>query len=183
MTFVRDTNAAANWTAKYFSSGFWLGLATPLTVALFLISGVSGVALFFHWAPDLFHSMHEWLGVVLLAPVMLHLWRNWRPMVGYARRGALYVPLALALAIAVTFAGFALSGGGDDNPVHRSVNLLTQTRLADLAPVLKTTPEELVKSLGQRGVAARSADDTLDGIAAATGKSAHELLASVMPKR
>ena len=35
--------------------------ATPLTLGLFAVSALSGVALFFHLAPGAFHGMHEWL--------------------------------------------------------------------------------------------------------------------------
>jgi hypothetical protein len=73
--------------------------------------------------------------------------------------------------------------GGDGNPVHRSVFLLTQTPLADLAPVMRTTPEDLLKSLRQRGVAAGSVDDSLEKLAKPSGQSPVELLSSVMPKR
>ena len=54
--------------------------ATPFTTGLFLVSLVSGVALFFHVGPAAFHGMHEWLSMVLILPFVLHMWRNWRPM-------------------------------------------------------------------------------------------------------
>ena len=55
--------------------------ATPLTTGLFLASLISGIALFFHIGPSGFHGMHEILSMVLILPFVLHLWRNWRPMV------------------------------------------------------------------------------------------------------
>ena len=178
MTVVNATQSD-----KHFPSRYLLGVATPMTVALFLVSGVSGVALFFHWTPGLFHSMHEWLSVALLAPVaILHVVKNWRPLVGYARRGAFYLPFALALAVAAPFAVAGWNGAGVPLGV-RSARLLTQTRLGDLAPVLGTTPEDLMQSLTRLGAAPRSANDTLDGIAAAAGTNAAELLTSVLPKR
>lgn len=183
MTIVRDTRTGGGGAAKQFASGFLLRVATPMTVALFLISSVSGVALFFHWTPGLFHSMHEWLSVALLAPVaILHVYKNWRPLVGYARRGAFYLPLALSLAVAAPFAVAGWNGAGVP-PGIRSAHLLTATRLGDLAPVLKTTPDDLAKALGRQGAAPKSLDDTLDDIATASGKSAADLLVSVLPPR
>ncbi len=38
--------------------------ATPLTTGLFIVSLVSGIALFFHWGGAAFHGMHEWLSMV-----------------------------------------------------------------------------------------------------------------------
>ncbi len=55
-------------------SRFISRFATPLTAGLFLISAISGTALFFHWAPGTFHEMHEWLSLVLLAAFAFHLY-------------------------------------------------------------------------------------------------------------
>ncbi len=68
--------------------------ATPFTASLFFISAVSGVALFFHAAPGLFHEMHVWLSLVLLLPVAFHIWRNWHSLMTYIRRRTIYIPLA-----------------------------------------------------------------------------------------
>ena len=53
-------------------SRFMHRFATPLTTGLFVVSAVSGIALFFHWAPTAFHTMHVWLSMVLLLPFILH---------------------------------------------------------------------------------------------------------------
>ena len=78
--------------------------ATPLTLGLFAVSAVSGLALFLHIGQSVFHEMHEWLSVVLLAPFVLHMVRNWTPLLAYVRRRALLAPLALSLAAALAFA-------------------------------------------------------------------------------
>lgn len=157
--------------------------ATPLTTGLFTVSAVSGIALFFHTSQGVFHEMHEWLSMVLLAPFALHLWKNWRLLLGYAKRGALVVPLIASLAIALPFAisGMMASRGG--NPMFKAVGVLTQARLSDLAPVLKTTPDALLEALKQRGYQAQSTDQTLDAIATASGKEAPEALFAVIPAR
>jgi hypothetical protein len=38
--------------------------ATPFITGLFLVSLISGIALFFHVGGALFHGMHEWLSMV-----------------------------------------------------------------------------------------------------------------------
>ncbi|MGE8104358.1 DUF4405 domain-containing protein [Allorhizobium sp. NPDC080224] len=50
--------------------------ATPFTTGLFLISLISGIALFFHLGTAAFREMHEWLSMVLILPFVLHLWKN-----------------------------------------------------------------------------------------------------------
>lgn len=156
--------------------------ATPLTTGLFLVSAVSGVALFFHLASPVFHSMHEWLSLVLLAPFVLHITRNWKSLVGYGRRGTLLVPVVAALLVAVPFAWSGLTGPVR-GPASRLLPFMTHARLSDLAPVLKTTPDALVTALRNHGFDARSADDTLTAVARASGKDAAEALFAVVPAR
>ena len=42
--------------------------ATPLITGLFLVSLISGLALFLHIGPGGLHPMHEWLSLVLILP-------------------------------------------------------------------------------------------------------------------
>jgi hypothetical protein len=157
--------------------------ATPLITGLFLVSLISGVALFFHWQSGAFHSMHVWLSMVLLIPFVLHVWKNWNSLMGYFKRKTMWVPLVASLVIAVPFAASGLTGAPGGNPAFRAIPLMTQTRLSDLAPVLKTTPDALVNKLKQAGHNVASADQTLDAVAAASGKPASELLFSIFPTR
>lgn len=158
-------------------------VATPLTTGLFAVSTVSGIALFFHFAPAAFHGMHEWLSMVLILPFALHLWKNWRPLAAYAKRGALWWALGASLAAALVFAVPALTGGagGGGNPAVRVMAAMTAAPLADLAPVLKTTPDALLATLKERGYTPVSAAETLDAVAAARGEPARELLLALLP--
>ena len=126
------------------------------------------------------HRFH----VVLLLPFAFHVWRNWRLLLGYSKRGTLVIPLVLSLAVAIPFAASGLGGGvRGGNPAFRAMALMTQARLTDLAPVLKMTPDELITSLKQRGVDAHSANETLDAVATASDRNASDLLQAVMPAR
>jgi hypothetical protein len=157
--------------------------ATPLTTGLFAVSTISGVALFFHWQSGAFHAMHEWLSMVLLLPFALHIWKNWRALLGYVKRKTIWMPLALSLVVAVPFAAASLSGGPGGNPAFRAVGLLTRAPIAELAPVLNTSPEALLADLRQLGYEAASAETTLSEIAAASGTEANTVLFAVMPAR
>jgi hypothetical protein len=156
---------------------------TPLTAGLFAVSAVSGVALFFHWAPRTFHAMHEWLSVVLLAPFALHLLKNWKPLLAYARRKTLLIPLALSLLVAVPFALTAGKGGRAGNPAFQAVALMTEASLADLAPVLHAKPEELLHHLQQQGYKAGSTSDSVTAIANASQARPSDVLYAMLPSR
>ena len=155
---------------------------TPLTAGLFTVSAISGVALFFHWSSRTFHTMHEWLSMLLLAPFALHLWKNWKPLLAYARRKTLLIPLVLSLVVAVPFAVMASRGGGRaGNPVFQTVTLMTRTSLADLAPVFQATPDDLLRKLQQRGYQATSTAQSPEAIAQASAAAANDVLFALMP--
>jgi hypothetical protein len=139
--------------------------STPLTLGLFAVSTVSGVALFFHLSSGLFHAMHEWLSMVLLVPFGLHVWKNWNPLVGYLRRGALVWPVLACMAVAVPFAARSMMGPPGASPPARAAQALARVPISAMAPALKTSPEALLERLRARGLAAE-AGETLEAVAA-----------------
>ena len=154
-------------------------LATPLTLGLFAVSTISGVALFLHVGQGYFHAMHEWLSIVLLAPFVLHVWKNWNPLVIYARRGALLWPVLASVAIAVPFAWPALSGKQQGGSPTIPMRIMMKAPIADLAPLLKMTPEGLQVALAAKGYKAASTQESIEKIA---GENARTALYAVLPK-
>jgi len=161
--------------------------ATPLTTGLFIVSAVSGVALFFHWQSGAFHSMHEWLSMALLVPFVLHAWKNWGAIMAYLRRGVMLPVLLLSVVAAVPFAWSALQAGGGagGNPSMRAARLLMEAPLSTAAPVFGASTEELVQRLESAGYAVSGADDTLAGVASTAGAEPNRVLATLLagPRR
>ena len=144
---------------------------TTFTVGLFLVSAVSGVALFFHIGSATFHSMHEWLSMLLLVPVVLHVWKNWPSFKCYFKRKTIAVPLAVSLAGAVAFAVPSLIGSSSGgNPTRAAFDALQGGTIAQVAPLYKLTPEALAGRLKAKGYRVESMDDTLMAVAKASGK-------------
>lgn len=159
---------------------FFFRYGTPLTAGLFIVSAVSGVALYFGWSPGLFHEMHEVLSLVLLLPFVLHLWRNWRPFLNYFRHKAMPIALVASLAAAAVFAyGASASGRSGGNPAMALVAAAQEAPLETLAPVLKLDGATAVKRLDDAGFGPVAPTDTLAAIAARSGHSAFELIAKL----
>lgn len=128
--------------------------------------------------------MHEWLSMVLLLPFVLHVWKNWRPLVNYTKRKAALSLMVVSLVAAIPFATLGVTatrGGG--NPAFRAIPLLTQAPITDVAPLLKTTPDALATALAEQGYPVASPDQTLEQVASAAGVRATDVLFSVMPSR
>lgn len=152
--------------------------ATPFITGLFLVSLISGIALFFHVGPGGVHGMHEWLSMLLILPFVLHLWKNWRPMTGYFR----HAPMAVALAVSAIAAGAFLIPTGETPtaggpPQFRLAHLVLTQPLQGVAPAVGLTPEALADRLTAAGFDVTATTQPLTEIATASGKSEADLAA------
>lgn len=149
---------------------------TTFTIVLFAVSAVSGVALFFHWGSAAFHGMHEWLSMLLLAPVVVHLWRNWPGLSGYLKRRQLLVPAVLGIAASLAFAVPALTATSGGNPMRAALSAIENGTVAEVAPLFELTPQALAQRLAARGYQVAPDGDlasvSLAEIASASGKPA-----------
>lgn len=150
--------------------------ATPFITGLFLVSLVSGMALFFHVGPGGFHGMHEWLSMVLILPFVLHLWKNWRPMTGYFR----HMPMSVALVVSALAAGAFLAPTGETTaaggpPQFQLAHLVLTQPLKDVAPAVGLTADALTDQLTAAGFSVTDSAQALTEIASASGKTEADL--------
>ena len=153
-----------------------LRYATPFTTGLFVVSTVSGVALFLHVGTSAFREMHEILSMVLIVPFGLHVWRNWRPLVGYFKRAAMPIALLASFGVAGVFAYEGLAGGASGNPMMAMVAKLEAAPLSALVPVLGTDETALMHALVDGGISEAKPSDTVKDLAARSGKDEFEVL-------
>ncbi len=159
--------------------------ATPFITGLFLVSLISGVALFFHWGSAYFHGMHEWLSMVLILPFVLHIWKNWRAFVSYFKR----VPMAIALVVSVAgglvFVVPALTSSSQrGGPPQRAVfQAMENGTLTTLAPLFGHDPDSLAAALQMKGLTVSGPDDTVRTIAATSGASPGAVIGDIASVR
>ena len=157
--------------------------ATPLITGLFIVSLVSGVALFFHVGQAYFHGMHEWLSMVLILPFALHLWKNWRAMTNYFAKPAFALAMGLSLAGGAVFAvlGAANSSGGP--PQMALARMILASPAEEVVPLLNLSPEEFAAKLAAAGFATPAPGQSLADLAKASGKSDMELAGLLVQAR
>lgn len=152
--------------------------ATPFITGLFLISLVSGIALFLHIGSGTFRDMHEWLSVVLILPFGLHLWRNWKPMKTYFKKPAFGAAMGVSLLGALAFTVPTGTGSRADGPPQFALAHTMMGNSADkLAPLLGTSSDTLVNALKTAGFTAANSSDPLTTIAQQSGKDEFALVA------
>ena len=162
-------------------SALLLRYATPFLTGLFLISLVTGIALFFEWRIPGFRSMHEWLSLVLVAPFLLHMWRNWRAMLGYFGRAPMTIALAVSLLAGAAFMllpGQTPAGGP---PPFAFTRMVLQSPPALVAPLIGLSEAELTAELMARGYPAFG--QSLAEMARAAGKSEIDMAATLLALR
>ena len=150
--------------------------ATPFTTGLFLVSLVSGIALFFHFGTSAFREMHEWLSMVLILPFVLHVWKNWRPFLMYFKRPPMAIALGLSLAAGLAMAWPALTGSTSVAPQIAMIQLVTKGTPAQVAPLYKQSEEAFIATLKEKGFTAAEAGKSLVDIATASGKGERDVV-------
>jgi hypothetical protein len=155
--------------------------ATPFTTGLFLISLISGIALFFHVGTAAFREMHEWLSLVLILPFVLHVWKNWRPFLAYFKRLPMALSLGICLAAGLVFAWPAITGSASSagNPAFAMINVVAAGTPGQVAPLLGKSEAEILDALKQDGFTAADGAKPLSEIATASGKDTMELMATL----
>jgi len=157
--------------------------ATPLITGLFIVSLVSGAALFFHVGQAYFHGMHEWLSMVLILPFVLHLWKNWRAMTTYFAKPAFALAMGLSLAGGAVFAyqGAANTSGGP--PQMALARMILASPAEEVVPLLNLSTEEFAAKLAAAGFTTPAPGQSLSDLAKASGKSDMELAGLLVQAR
>lgn len=154
--------------------------STQLITGLFLISLISGVALFFHWESGIFHSMHEWLSMVLIVPFALHLWKHWRAMARYFQQRSMSLALALSVIAAAAFPLWPSSGSeSGGRPEFGVINQISLASVAQVAPLFDLSSDQLIDGLNLAGFSTANTQ-SLRQIAENSGKSITELYGALL---
>lgn len=148
---------------------------TPITAGAFLLSGVTGILIFFHLESGTGKFMHEWLGWVLLGGAALHVIANYTGLKSHLAtlRGQLLVGI-FAVALLVSF--IPLGGGQDEPPFMPPIRALSQVPLTTLAQV---TPEQLREKLSQAGYQSTSDQQSLSELVGADTRKQMHVMESI----
>ena len=132
--------------------------ATPLTIAAFLIMGVTGVLMFFHLETTLGKVIHEWAGWLLVIGVGAHLILNWRAFSTYFRRPLPATIMGVgALMLALTF--LPVGPSQDSGDISRiAVSALSGGQIETLAALAGSDTATVLAELGAAGIEAQAAD-------------------------
>jgi hypothetical protein len=131
----------------------------------------------FHVGEGLVKALHEWLSLVLVGLVGLHVYRNKAAFFAYVRNRTINAPMAIsALAAAAFIIPAAHGGGSPGNPMRQILGKVEAARLAELGPALGSDAVVMMKTLSKRGFKVSSPDERIAEIAARPGRKPIEAL-------
>ena len=121
--------------------------------------------------------------MVLIVPFGLHVWKNWRAFANYFSRVPMTVALGLSAVAALAFAlgGMSEAGPAGGPPQFAFTSQVLTHSVAEVAPLLDATPDELVARLIAAGFLITDADETLSDVAATSDQDQFSLVAALMP--
>lgn len=157
-------------------------VTTPITGALSLVIGVSGVMLFFHFAEGLVKEAHEWLGMAFVAAILIHLAINWSTFKQHFRKPAAWVGTGIVSALSVMFLLSSLSGTPHDNPTRSIMRSIQTAAVSDLAPVFKISQSDLIQKLDKAGVEIETGQESLQELADKSGVNSRRLIAVLVSR-
>ncbi len=145
--------------------------STQATTALGLVVLVTGVMLFYRLGKAQVTPMHEWLGLIFVGAVLLHVVRHWQGFTAMLNQPRMMVLGAVTLIAAAGFLYQAQTPGGarGGNPMRGVMQMMEQASLHDLAPVLKISETDAQTRLEKAGITASDTTQTLGAIARANG--------------
>lgn len=160
--------------------------STPLSMAGFLIIGVTGVLMFAGIRNSQINTLHEWFGIAFVVVAILHILRNGKAFLAMLKQpqGLVIVGLIGGLGLVATGASLATTGAGRGNPNHAAfmvVQRLADAPISQVAPVLGMPADQAVARLRQGGVTVKSADERLTDVAQNNQKTAPQLFQLMLP--
>ncbi|TXH68623.1 MAG: DUF4405 domain-containing protein [Thiothrix sp.] len=154
--------------------------ATPLTIGAFILMAITGLLMYFHIQLGLAKAAHEWLSIVMVGAVGLHLVVNWKVFKRYFSQ-------KLGLAIISVFAILTLTalvipqqGGPRGRADQQAAQLLLNLPLERLASATNKTTASIQTTLTQQGFTITDPNSTLKQIAEASKRNPMEALGKAL---
>jgi hypothetical protein len=155
-------------------------ITTPVTTVTFAVMAFSGSLMLFHVQDDILRGPHEVFGVLFIIVSVTHLVLNWRPFVGYIRKTAFWICTGVGVAlVGITYVGALHHAKGEVGPGD-VIRVMETASLEQLAPLVGTTAEELVRRLEKSGMQVGGPTVTLETVGQASNRSPGEVIAIVL---
>lgn len=152
-------------------------IATSLTTTMFLVIGISGIMMFFHFNDMLVKELHEILGLVFVTAILLHVFVNWKSMKKYFSK-KIFISLAIVtIIVSGVFISQSLNKG--ENPKNILMQKVLTAPLSDSLKLLNGNYELAIKMLKEQNIEINDSQ-SIDAIAKANKTSPFRIVGIVV---
>jgi hypothetical protein len=166
-------------------SGWLRTYATPISFVTFVGVGLTGLLMFFGIRRGLLGEIHEWVGIVFVVALALHLTRNWRGVLVMLSVPRNKVIITLTSVVAAAFIAISLpfGSGGHRGGFHGPGQIayrVASTPIGTMAPALGLTSDQAITRLQRGGVRVNGPHQSLTQLAEEQDQEVPRLLNLVL---
>ncbi len=132
---------------------------TPLVSLTFLVVGISGLLMLFHWFDGYTEVVHECLGLLFTASALFHIVVNWKALKIHFKK-SVFVPALLA--IMVTSAVLVIAEQRYPPVDLQIIQRITKAPVQDAFKALHINPTEAERKLSEKGISLKEAQTLED---------------------
>lgn len=163
---------------KAFNTRRW---STPLIIGSSVVVAISGVLLFFHLSEGLLKSMHEWLGLLFVAAIALHVLNHWNPFSRYFQQKTARWIIGLVLVTAMGWIGLSSFETGQEHPAKRLVARVQNAPLTVVAELSQQSSAQIIAALQQAGFKISGPEQSINQIAQANNANPFRVIDILLP--
>jgi hypothetical protein len=143
-------------------------IITPVTAVFALVICITGGMLFFHFGESLIKETHEWLGMLFVLAISIHLATNWTAFTKHLRHNTAKTALLSTLLIAMLFLGLTAENRqeGGAGMVFRAME---NAPVSSLAVLFDVDEAALVRGLQDNGLVLGNHEQSLTSAASTVG--------------
>jgi len=125
-------------------------LATSLTATLFLVIGLSGVMMYFHFFNSYVKNLHEILGLAFVVAVIFHVFYNFKSMQKYFTKKIFLIICLLTVIVSTAF--IIQSANKGENPKSILIQKVLKAPIKDSILLLTGNYENAIIKLEKNGI-------------------------------
>jgi Na+/melibiose symporter-like transporter len=151
-------------------------IATSCTVFLFLVSGISGILMFFHVFDNYTKTVHEITGLAFVLASSFHVLLNWKQMKRYFSKNIFFISGISVFFISMLF---VFAGKDHKDTTDVIISSLLNSPISNSFVVLNRDYETTKTKLEKNGMVIDGAS-TIEDISKNNGISTRKVVAAIM---
>ncbi len=124
--------------------------ATSFTTLMFLVIGISGLMMYFHFYDKYVKELHEIIGLVFVTVALFHVLANWKAMKNYFSKKVFLFAVASTIVVSSVFVINSLGKG--DNPKKMLIGKVLNTPTTISFKLLNGDYEKAIEKLKAQNI-------------------------------